>query len=95
MVKKVPMRMCVACRTMKPKRELMRVVRPPADAEAGEAKPALLLDATGKANGRGAYICADAACVERAQKTRALERALGCPVEAPFYDDLKEYCGAG
>ena len=92
MAKKVPMRMCVACRTMKPKRELMRVVRPP---EGEEAKPALLLDATGKANGRGAYLCADAACVERAQKTRALERALGCPVEASFYDALKGNCSAG
>ena len=94
MAKKVPMRMCVACRTMKPNRELMRVVRPPAEGEAEGTKPRLSLDATGKANGRGAYICADAACVERAQKARALERALGCPVEAAFYAQLKERCGA-
>lgn len=61
------MRMCVACRQMRPKKELVRIVRTPE----GEIR----LDATGRANGRGAYLCASAACLERAVKTRALERA--------------------
>ena len=61
------MRMCVACRPLRPKKELVRIVRTPE----GE----LRLDATGRANGRGAYLCASAACLERAVQTRALERA--------------------
>ena len=68
MPKKTPMRMCVACRQMRPKKELVRIVRTPE----GEIR----LDATGRANGRGAYLCASAVCLERAVKTRALERAL-------------------
>ena len=56
--KKIPMRMCVGCREMKPKRELIRVVRSPE----GEVS----MDATGKKPGRGAYLCRDAACLARA-----------------------------
>ena len=76
-MKKIPMRMCVACREMRAKKDLMRVVRT-AD---GELKP----DVTGKLSGRGAYLCRDAACIRKAIKTRALERAL----EAPMSDALK------
>ena len=76
-MKKIPMRMCVACREMRAKKDLMRIVR----TEDGT----LLLDNTGKRNGRGAYLCRDAACVQKALKTRALERAL----EAPMNDALK------
>ena len=76
-MKKVPMRMCIACREMRAKKELMRVVR--------TADGALVFDATGKQNGRGAYLCRSEACLERALKTRALERAL----EAPVNDALK------
>ena len=76
-MKKIPMRMCVACREMRAKKDLMRVVR--------TAEGTLVLDATGKQNGRGAYLCRSAACLERAYKTRALERAL----EAPLNDALK------
>ena len=71
------MRMCIACREMRAKKELMRVVR--------TADGALVFDATGKQNGRGAYLCRSEACLERALKTRALERAL----EAPVNDALK------
>ena len=72
MMKKVPMRMCVACREMKPKKELVRVVRTPE----GEIVP----DETGRKNGRGAYLCRSEACFSRAVKTRALERALEQPL---------------
>ena len=77
-MKKIPMRMCVACREMQAKKDLMRVVR--------TAEGELRLDTTGKLNGRGAYLCRDAACMNKAIKTHALERAL----EAPMTDALKE-----
>jgi predicted RNA-binding protein YlxR (DUF448 family) len=66
--RKTPMRMCVACREMRPKKELIRVVRTP--------QGDILADETGKAAGRGAYLCRRAACLERALKIRAFERAL-------------------
>jgi predicted RNA-binding protein YlxR (DUF448 family) len=75
-LKKIPMRMCVACREMRAKKDLMRVVR---------TETGLVLDRSGKLNGRGAYLCRDAACLQKAIKTRALERAL----EAPLNDELK------
>ena len=75
-MKKIPMRMCVACREMRAKKDLMRVVR---------TETGLVLDRSGKLNGRGAYLCRDAACLQKAIKTRALERAL----EAPLNDELK------
>ena len=64
--------MCVACREMRAKKELMRVVK--------TAEGELRLDLTGKLNGRGAYLCRTKACLERAVKTRALERALEAPM---------------
>ncbi len=84
---KTPLRMCVACRQMRPKKELVRVVRTPGTPE---TPPAVVIDQTGKANGRGAYVCNDAACLERAQKTRALERALACAVSPEVFAMLKE-----
>ena len=72
MEKKIPMRQCLGCREMKPKRELVRVVRSPA----GE----IGLDFRGKAPGRGAYLCRDAACLKKALKSKALERALNVPI---------------
>lgn len=80
--KKIPMRQCVGCREMKPKRELIRVVRSP-EGEIGQ-------DFRGKNPGRGAYVCPDAACLARARKTKALERAFGCPVPDEVYDRLCE-----
>lgn len=72
-MKKIPMRQCLGCRQMKPKRELVRVVRSP--------EGVLSIDLRGKAPGRGAYVCRDAACLEKAIRSKALERSLG--VEAP------------
>ena len=68
MQKKIPMRQCLGCREMKPKRELLRVVRPPE----GE----VAFDARGKLPGRGAYVCPNPDCFKKAVKTRALDRAL-------------------
>ncbi len=82
MAKKIPMRMCVSCREMQPKKELVRVVRTPEDA--------VLLDATGRANGRGAYLCKKSACLEKAIKSRALERALEIAIPPETYDVLRE-----
>ena len=80
-MKKIPMRMCVACREMRPKRELLRVVR----TEDGTA----LIDRTGKRNGRGAYICSNRACFDRAVKTRALDRALEITLDPKTVEQLK------
>lgn len=66
--KKIPMRMCVGCREMKPKRELIRVVRAP---DGGVS-----MDPGGKKPGRGAYVCRNADCLKRAIKQRQLERQL-------------------
>ncbi len=68
MAKKIPMRQCLGCREMKPKRELLRVVRSPE----GE----VALDSRGKLPGRGAYVCPNADCFRKAAKSRALDRAL-------------------
>lgn len=81
-VKKIPMRMCTACREMKPKRELTRVVKTPD----GEIK----LDVTGKLNGRGAYICKSKECLLKAQKSNALQRAFACEVSKEIYERLEK-----
>lgn len=80
MQKKIPMRQCLGCREMKPKRELIRAVRSPE----GE----ISLDFKGKAPGRGAYICPDAQCLKKAIKARALERAFSAPVPPEVYEKL-------
>ena len=80
MQKKIPMRQCVGCREMKPKKELIRVVRSP--------EGAISLDFRGKAPGRGAYLCPDGACLKRAIKSRALERGFETAIPAEIYDDL-------
>jgi predicted RNA-binding protein YlxR (DUF448 family) len=82
MEKKIPMRQCLGCREMKPKKELIRVVRSPE----GE----ISLDFKGKANGRGAYICPQAECLKKAVKARALERAFSASIHQEIYDRLQE-----
>ncbi|MCC6731490.1 MAG: YlxR family protein [Chthonomonadales bacterium] len=76
----IPLRMCAACRTSGDKRGLLRVVRSPA----GE----VAIDPSGKANGRGAYVCAAAACIEMARRKRSLERGLKVPVPQDVFDAL-------
>ena len=87
MPKKIPMRMCVGCREMKPKRELIRVVR----SQDGN----VTVDFTGKAAGRGAYVCRSVQCLERAIKTRGLDRALEHKIEDTVFLQLKEELQAG
>ncbi len=86
-VKKTPMRMCTGCHEMKPKRELIRVVKTPE----GEIK----LDFTGKLNGRGAYICKNAECLKKAQKQNSLSRAFATAVTAEVYADLEKAMNDG
>ena len=78
--KKIPMRMCVGCREMKEKRELIRVVRTPE----GE----VALDATGKRSGRGAYVCRQAECLRRSIRQKQLERQLEITLTAEITEAL-------
>lgn len=87
MPKKIPMRQCLGCREMKPKGELIRVVRSPE----GE----ISLDFRGKKPGRGAYLCPNEACLARVKKIRALERAFSTAVDAPIYEALEAQMKAG
>lgn len=81
-MKKVPMRQCVGCQNMVSKRELIRVIK----TSEGEIR----LDATGKQNGRGAYICKKKECLEKAMKKHSLERSLKVTIPDEIYDSLKE-----
>ena len=72
MQKKIPMRQCLGCREMKPKKELIRAVRSPE----GE----ISLDFKGKAPGRGAYLCRSGECLKKALKSKALERAFSAQI---------------
>ncbi len=80
--KKVPMRMCVGCGEMKPKRSLIRVVKTPED----EIK----IDLNGKMNGRGAYICASTECLSNAHKSKRLERAFKTQISEEIYKQLEK-----
>lgn len=87
MQKKIPMRQCLGCREMKPKRELIRVVRSP--------EGQVSLDFKGKANGRGAYVCPNMACLKKAMKSKAIERAFEITIPAEIYAQLTEQMEAG
>ena len=80
--KKIPMRMCIGCREHKPKKELIRVVRSPE----GE----IAIDPKGKMPGRGAYLCGCAACLQKARKSKQLERALETAIPDQVYQRLEE-----
>ncbi len=79
-VKKTPQRMCVGCQQMKSKKELLRIVRTPE----GE----ITIDKTGKKSGRGAYVCADEACINKAYKEKRLEKALEKSIDGEIYKNL-------
>lgn len=87
MEKKIPMRQCLGCREMKPKKELIRVVRSPE----GE----ISLDFKGKASGRGAYVCPDPRCLKKAMKARALERAFSARIPPEIYEKLESQMEGG
>ena len=82
MPKKIPMRQCVGCREMKPKKELVRVVRAPerTDENGNPLPPEISLDLTGKKPGRGAYPCRNPECPRPAPKARRLEPAFSCQI---------------
>ncbi len=80
--KKIPMRQCLGCREMHPKRELIRIVKP----KEGE----IALDPAGKLPGRGAYICRSTECLLRAKKSRGLERAFSQQISQEIYDALED-----
>ena len=81
-LKKVPIRTCIGCNEAKPKRELIRVVK--------TAEGDVSIDFTGRANGRGAYICNDVACLEKAVKTRRLSKAFSMQIDMQIYEDLRK-----
>ena len=80
--KKIPMRKCVGCQEMKEKKSLIRVVK--------TAEGDIILDDTGKKNGRGAYICKSIECFKKAKKTKARERSLGVSVTEQIYEELEK-----
>lgn len=81
-VKKIPVRMCLGCGEMKPKKELIRAVKAP-DGE-------ISIDLTGKKSGRGAYICRSAECFRKARKARRFEKAFSCQISEEIYDSMEK-----
>ena len=91
-MKKVPMRKCTGCMEMKPKTELIRVVKSPnVKDENGEitASGEISLDLTGKKSGRGAYVCKSAECLEKAHRAHRIERSLSCKIPEEIYEQLR------
>ena len=86
-VKKIPMRMCLGCNEMKPKRELVRVVK--------SSDNEISLDLTGKKNGRGAYICENIECLRLARKARRFEKSFQCRIEESVYEAMEKELGEG
>ena len=82
MNKKVPMRLCVGCGEMKPKEELIRVIRTP--------REEILLDTTGRQNGRGAYICKTMECLKKALERKGLERSLKTGISKEMKENLSK-----
>ena len=82
MNKKVPMRQCVGCGEMKSKKEMMRILK--------TAEGHIVLDVTGKKNGRGAYLCKSDECLKKARKTKGIERSFKMSIPAEVYDNLEK-----
>ena len=80
--RKVPMRQCVGCQEMKSKKEMLRVIK--------TTENEIILDATGRKNGRGAYLCFSKECLSRARKNRGLERSLKTSIPPEVYDSLEK-----
>ncbi len=83
--KKIPMRMCIGCREMKSKFELVRIVK--------STDGKIQLDTTGRLNGRGAYVCKKSECLKKAAKSNALSRAFGVSVPSEIYEELEKELG--
>jgi predicted RNA-binding protein YlxR (DUF448 family) len=82
MAKKLPLRMCTGCGEMKTKKEMIRVLKTPEDA--------IVIDTTGKKNGRGAYICCSVSCLQKAIKTKGLERSLKVSIPKELMETLEK-----
>ncbi len=82
MVKKIPMRQCIGCGEMKSKKELLRILK--------TAEDEITLDATGRKNGRGAYLCFSRDCLEKAVKKKGLERSFRMKIPKEVYERLGE-----
>lgn len=80
--RKEPMRKCIGCGEMKGKKNLIRVLRTPEEE--------FVLDATGRKNGRGAYLCREAACLEKAIRQKGLERSFQAAIPSEVYDSLRK-----
>lgn len=80
--KKIPMRQCIGCQEMKSKKELIRVLKT-CDEE-------IVVDTTGKKNGRGAYLCKNAECLKKARKTKSLERSLKVDIPTDVFEQLEK-----
>ena len=81
-VKKIPLRQCIGCGEMKSKKEMMRVIK--------TAEGEILLDATGRKNGRGAYLCPSMECFKKAVKGRGLERSFKMAIPREVYETLEK-----
>ena len=82
MPKKIPLRQCVGCQEMKSKKEMLRVLK--------TAEDEIVLDATGRKNGRGAYLCFSRECLAKARKNKGLERSLKMSIPSEVYDSLEK-----
>ena len=87
MQKKIPQRQCMGCRERKAKRDMIRVVR--------TTEGSVMLDFSGKLNGRGAYVCPNPECLKKAQKSKALDRCLEVTIPQEVYDRLAKEMEAG
>lgn len=85
--KKIPLRKCTGCGEMKPKKELVRVVKTPEDE--------ILIDLTGRKNGRGAYICRDVECLKKARKAKRIEKSFQCNIPDEVYDKMEQELTSG
>ncbi len=81
-MKKIPKRTCIGCNETKEKKELIRIVK--------NKEGDIFVDKTGKANGRGAYLCDNKECLEKAIKTKKLERTFETSIDTKIYEELKQ-----
>lgn len=81
-IKKIPLRQCIGCQEMKNKNEMIRVIK--------TAEDEIMLDATGRRNGRGAYLCSSMECLKKAAKSKGLERSFKMPIPKEVYETLEK-----
>lgn len=81
-VKKIPLRQCIGCREMKSKKEMIRILK--------TAEGNILIDATGRKNGRGAYLCSSKECLKKAIKSKGLDRSFKMEIPQSVYEELEK-----